>query len=70
MRNVKERTTFDMGCDDAKLVQLGDIAWLGTLMTRTNIGATCGDKRSSYTVTCVSNWGTLSCTPEINSKAD
>jgi hypothetical protein len=65
-RNVQERTSFDLGCNDAKLTRLGDVARLGQQMTRVNVGASCGDKRASYVVTCVSNWGDISCTPELN----
>lgn len=66
LRNVKERTSFDLGCEDASLARLGDVARLGQQMTRMNIGAKCGDKKATYTVTCVSNMGKISCTPEMN----
>jgi hypothetical protein len=69
MRNVSQRVPFDLGCPNAQLVRLGDVARLGQQMTRMNIGAVCGDKRATYTVTCVSNWGNISCTPELNSSA-
>jgi len=66
-RNVLQRVAFDLGCKDPQLVRLGDVAHLGTYMTRVNLGATCGDKKASYVVTCVSNWGSITCTPELNS---
>ena len=56
-RSVAERTPFDLGCDDAVLAKLGDVTRLGQQATRTNIGATCGEQRATYTVTCISNWG-------------
>ena len=30
MRNVQQRVAFDLGCNDAKLVRLGDVARLGS----------------------------------------
>jgi hypothetical protein len=66
-RNVQQRVAFDLGCKDPQLVRLGDVAHLGTYMTRMSIGASCGDKRATYVVTCVSNWGNITCTPELNS---
>ncbi len=68
-RNVLQRVSFDLGCKDPQLVRLGDVAHLGTYMTRMNIGVTCGDKKATYVVTCVSNWGDLTCTPELGSTA-
>ncbi len=68
MRNVEERTRFDLGCDDAALAKLGDVTRLGQQATRTNIGATCGDVRASYVVTCISNWGKITCSAEANTK--
>jgi hypothetical protein len=66
-RNVLQRVAFDLGCNDPRLVRLGDVAHLGTYMTRMNIGVSCGDKKATYVVTCVSNWGNITCTPELNS---
>ena len=66
-RNVRQRVPFDLGCKDPELVRLGDVAHLGTYMTRMSLGASCGDKKATYVVTCVSNWGELTCTPELNS---
>ncbi len=68
MRNVEERTRFDLGCDDAALAKLGDVTRLGQQATRTNIGATCGELRASYVVTCISNWGKIPCSAEANTK--
>lgn len=68
-RNVQQRVAFDLGCKDPQLVRLGDVAHLGTYMTRMSIGASCGEKKATYVVTCVSNWGNLTCTPELNSVA-
>jgi hypothetical protein len=68
-RNVRQRVPFDLGCKDPELVRLGDVAHLGTYMTRMSLGASCGDKKATYVVTCVSNWGELTCTPELNSTA-
>jgi hypothetical protein len=67
-RNVSERVKFDLGCDGATLVRLGDVARLGQQVTRVNIGATCASGDATYVVTCVSNWGSISCTPELNSR--
>jgi hypothetical protein len=69
MRNVQQRAPFDLGCNTPKLVPLGDVARLGQQMTRMNIGVTCDEKRASYTVTCVSNMGDITCTPEINAQS-
>jgi hypothetical protein len=68
-RNVMQRVPFDLGCKDGQLTRLGDVARLGGQMTRMNFGVTCGDKKASYVVTCVSNWGDISCTPELNATA-
>lgn len=65
-RSVAERTSFDLGCDDAALAKLGDVTRLGQQATRTNIGASCGDQRATYTVTCISNWGKITCSAEAN----
>jgi hypothetical protein len=66
-RNVAQRVKFDLGCDGATLVRLGDVARLGQQMTRISIGAACADRTATYVVTCVSNWGDISCTPELDS---
>jgi hypothetical protein len=68
-RNVQQRIAFDLGCNDARVVRLGDVARLGQQMTRINVGARCGEKNATYAVTCVSNWGDITCTPELNSSA-
>jgi hypothetical protein len=68
-RNVLQRVPFDLGCKDPQLVRLGDVAHLGTYMTRMSIGVSCDDKKVTYVVTCVSNWGKITCTPELNSAA-
>jgi hypothetical protein len=68
-RNVLQRVPFDLGCKDPQLVRLGDVAHLGTYMTRMSIGVSCDDKKATYVVTCVSNWGNITCTPELNSGA-
>ena len=68
-RNVQQRVPFDLGCKDPQLTRLGDVAHLGTYMTRMSIGVSCGDKKATYVVTCVSNWGNITCTPELNSAA-
>lgn len=65
-RSVAERTPFDLGCEDAALAKLGDVTRLGQQATRTNIGASCGDQRATYTVTCISNWGKITCSAEAN----
>jgi hypothetical protein len=66
-RNVAQRVKFDLGCDGAELVRLGDVARLGQQMTRISIGAACADRSATYVVTCVSNWGDISCNPELDS---
>ncbi len=66
IRSVHERTPFDLGCDDAAVAKLGDVTRLGQQATRTNIGATCGDRRATYSVTCISNWGDITCSAEAN----
>ena len=66
MRNVSQRVPFDLGCSDAKLTRLGDVNRLGQQMTSMNIGVVCGEKRATYTVLCVSNWGKITCTPTMN----
>lgn len=65
-RAVQERTQFDLGCDDAAIAKLGDVTRLGQQATRTNIGASCGETRASYVVTCISNWGKITCSAEAN----
>ncbi len=65
-RNVAERVRFDLGCDAASLERLGDVTRLGGQMTRMNIGATCAGKRAMYVVTCVSNWGNVTCSAELD----
>lgn len=65
-RNVLERIQFDLGCSEANVVKLGDVGHLNSLMTRTSYGVTCADKKASYLATCTSNWGTVSCTVEMN----
>ncbi len=67
-RSVEERTRFDLGCDDPAIARLGDVTRLGQQATRTNIGATCGEMRASYVVTCISNWGKITCSAEANTK--
>ncbi len=67
-RSVAERTRFDLGCEDAVIAKLGDVTRLGQQATRTNIGASCGESRASYVVTCISNWGKITCSAEANTK--
>jgi len=69
LRNVKERAPFDLGCDNPKVVRLGDVSRLGQQMTRTNFGVTCDGKRVTYVVTCTSNMGEITCSPEVDSKS-
>ena len=64
---IVRKRRFDLGCKTPEVVRLGDVARLGGQMTRMNSGVSCGEKRATYTVTCVSNWGDISCTPELNS---
>jgi hypothetical protein len=66
MRNVSQRVPFDLGCKDAQLTRLGDVNRLGQQMTSMSIGVVCGEKRATYTVLCVSNWGNITCTPTMN----
>lgn len=68
-RNVHQRVAFDLGCKDPQLVRLGDVAHLGTYMTRMNIGVSCGDRKATYVVTCTSNWGNITCSAELNEAA-
>ncbi len=65
-RSVSQRVSFDLGCDRPSLVRLGDVNRLGQQMTATTIGARCPNQRATYVVTCVSNWGNITCTPEMN----
>lgn len=67
IRNVRERAPFDLQCKDPTVTKLGDVARLGQQMTRTSFGVTCAGKQASYVVTCVSNYGKVTCTPELNS---
>ncbi len=67
-RSVEERTKFDLGCDDPSIAKLGDVTRLGQQATRTNLGATCGEMRATYVVTCISNWGKITCSAEANTK--
>lgn len=70
-KGVMERTAFDLGCPSPTVSRLGDVSRLGQQMTRTTFGVTCRDddgreRKGTYVVTCVSNWGDISCTPEMN----
>jgi hypothetical protein len=68
MEQVKRRAAFDLSCEDAQLVRLSDVTRLGQQMTSMSIGATgCGQKATYYTE-CVSNWGKITCNPQLNSK--
>ena len=68
MENVLQRTQFDLNCANAKIVRLGDVADAGHIK-RMSFGATCEDsgKKATYVVTCVNNWGSVTCNPELNS---
>lgn len=68
-KNVRERTAFDIDCDDdIELVRIGDIAEINANISRMVFGVTCGGKRAaSYVVTCTNNLGSVSCSPELNS---
>lgn len=64
--NVLQRTQFDLGCENAQVVRLGDVADAGHVK-RMSFGVTCGDKKATYVVTCINNWGSVTCNPELNS---
>jgi hypothetical protein len=64
---VRTRTKFDMDCDKVEIIQLGNVSRLGGQATQTVFGATGCGKKVSYTALCISNWGEISCTPELNS---
>lgn len=63
-----ERAKFDLECEDISLTRLGDVTRLGQQMTSMTLGARgCGQK-ATYYAECVSNWGKITCTPQLNSK--
>lgn len=65
-----ERAKFDLDCEDIELSRLGDVTRLGQQMTSMTLGARgCGQK-ATYYAECVSNWGKVTCTPQLNSKED
>ena len=66
MQNVLQRTQFDLNCENGKVVRLGDAEDAGHIK-RMSFCATCDDKRATYVVTCVNNWGSVTCNPELNS---
>ncbi len=65
---VQQRAGFDLGCDAFELVRLSPVGRLGQQMTTHAIGVLGCGKKASYYVECVSNWGDISCTPQLNSK--
>ena len=67
IKSARERAPFDLGCDNPELMRLGDVNFFSQTFTQVTVGAKCGDKRATYVVTCVSNWGNVTCTPELNS---
>jgi hypothetical protein len=38
-------------------------------LNRMSLGVSCDDKKATGVVTCVSNWGNITCTPELSSGA-
>lgn len=66
--STMERVKFDLDCDDVSLQRLGDVTRLGQQMTSMTLGARgCGQK-ATYYVECVSNWGDITCTPQMNTR--
>ena len=65
---LKDRVAFDLGCAEVQMIKLGGKAHITQQMTTQTWGGTgCGFK-ASYLVECVSNWGSIACTPRLNSK--
>lgn len=63
-----ERATFDLDCEEIELMRLGDVTRLGQQMTSMTLGARgCGQK-ATYYAECVSNWGKVTCTPQMNTR--
>ena len=68
---TRERSAFDLDCKEQIQAQaLGPANRLGQQMTRFAIGVRGCEKKASYVVTCVSNWGNISCTPELESRGE
>ncbi|MDR2727585.1 MAG: hypothetical protein LBB56_00510 [Chitinispirillales bacterium] len=63
------RAPFDMGCDEVSGQLLGDVTYPVPNMAEMNIGVTgCGGKKASYMTRCSpGNWGSIVCTPHLNS---
>lgn len=64
---VGKRVPFDMDCKDVQMVLISDVTRLGQQMTTMSIGVTGCEKKATYYVECVSNWGKITCTPQLNS---
>ena len=64
---VGKRVQFDMDCKDVQMVLISDVTRLGQQMTSMSIGVTGCEKKATYYVECVSNWGKITCTPQLNS---
>ena len=65
---TEERARYDLDCQELTLTRLGDVTRLGGQMTSMSIGVRGCDKKASYVVECVSNWGNVTCNPQLNSK--
>lgn len=65
---VQQRTAFDLDCESAELTRLGDVTRLGQQMTAMTIGARGCDKKATYYVECVSNWGNITCNARQNTQ--
>src|ERR1700722_15077682 len=64
---VRSRTKFDMNCDQVDISPLGNVSRLGQQMTSMVLGASGCGKKLSHTTLCVSNMGSITCTPQVDS---
>jgi len=65
---TRARASFDIDCEQVQMVRLGDVTRPLQQMTVMSVGARGCGKKASYVVKCTSNWGNISCNPQLNSK--
>lgn len=63
---VQQRVAFDIDCQQVQITRISDVTRLGGQMTSMSLGATGCGKKASYYVECVSNWGKITCNPQLN----
>jgi hypothetical protein len=67
---VEQRAKFDLECDAAELTRISDVTRLGQQMTSMSFGARGCEKKATYYVECVSNWGKITCNAQVNSQSE